>query len=178
MKKLLAMLMVVCMVVCVFTACGNKENAADANAVELNLQDVVTAIEETAPVTMAQEWSPAVEGSTDYLTDLFGLDPATVEDYYGKFTMVNTSSDTILLVKAVAGQKDAVVAALDAYRNGVAASQEMYLESEYLKAENGRVVTSGDYVLLVIAGDSNRIANGEVNAVYEEIDVAIDAALH
>ena len=53
----------------------------------------------------------------------------------------------------------------------------MYLQPQADKAQNGRIVVKGDYVLLVIAGDNDRIANGEVDKVYAEIDKAINDAL-
>ena len=177
MKKILSLILCLLLACSLLTACGGNDTSDDA-AVELNLQDVVSAIEAVAPVAMAQELSPAIEGSDMFMTDLFGLDLPTVEDYYGKTTMVNVSSDVILLVKAVPGQVDAVKAALEARRAAVAASFEMYLEDQYDKALAGRVVTKGDYALLVIGGDNERIVNGEIDAVYAEIDEAIDAALN
>ena len=53
----------------------------------------------------------------------------------------------------------------------------MYLDDQAKKAENGRIVVKGDYVIFVIAGDSTRIQDGEIDAVYAEIDKAIDSAL-
>lgn len=177
MKKILSLILCLLLACSLLTACGSNDASDDA-AVELNLQDVVAAIETVSPVAMAQELSPTIEGSDMFMTDLFGLDLATVEDYYGKTTMVNVSSDVILLVKAVPGQVDAVKAALEARRAAVAASFEMYLEDQYDKALAGRVVTKGDYALLVIGGDNERVANGEIEAVYSEIDEAIDTALN
>ena len=92
--------------------------------------------------------------------------------------MVNVSSDVVLAVKAKAGQVDAVKAALEARRDAVAASFEMYLPDQYEKALAGRVVTKGDYALLVIGGDGQRVVDEGVEAVYAEIDKAIDAALN
>lgn len=198
MKKMISVVLCVALAITLLTACSKKNNGSSESIADstsqsvadsssssesepaetgMNLTDVVTAIEETAPVSMGQELSPSIEGSDSYMTDLYGLDLSTVEDYYGKMSMVNVKSDVILLVKAVPGQADAVKAALEARRDAIAASFEMYLTSEYDKATNGRVVVKGDYVLLVIAGDSDRIAEGDVEGVYAEIDQAIDAAL-
>lgn len=178
MKKFFSLFLCLLLVAGLMTACAKKGSAdSSSSAADLNMKDVVAAIEEVAPVSMALELSPSIEGSEDYMTDLFGLDMSTVEDYYGKTTQVNVRSDVVLMVKAVPGQVDAVKTALENRRSAIAASFEMYLESEYDKARNGRVVTKGDYVLLVIAGDSTRIADGEADAVYAEIDDAIDKAL-
>lgn len=185
MKKVLSLILCLLMACSLLTACSNADNTDDTAAVELNLQDVVAAIETVDPVAMAQELSPAIEGSDDFMTDLFGLDLSTVEDYYGKTTMVNVSSDVILAVKAVPGQAEAVKAALEARRDAVAASFEMYLFDQHYKATAGRVVAKGDYVLLVIGGDTETPVEGDesavfaaIDAVYAEIDKAIDAALN
>ena len=176
MKKFLCLILCVLMACSLLTACGSK--TPESEAADLNLTDIVAAVEAVAPVAMAQELSPAIEGSDAFMTDLFGLDLATVEDYYGKTTMVNVSSDVVLAVKAAPGQIDAVKAALEARRDAVAASFEMYLPDQYEKALAGRVVTKGDYALLVIGGDGQRVVDEGVDAVYAEIDKAIDTALN
>ncbi len=194
MKKFIALLLCLMMAVSLLTACGNKtENNGDNSesvsesvsepvseepaAPGLNLKDVMATIETAAPVAMSMELGAEFEGTDAYMTDLFGIDLSLVEEWYGKVTQVNTSSDVILLIKAVPGQVEAVKAALEAARDSRAANCEMYLESEFIKASNGRVVTKGDYAILVIAGDSTRIMDGEVDAVYTEIDEAINNAL-
>lgn len=180
MKKILSLILCLLLTCSLLTACGGKDS------VELDMSAVVAAVETVDPVAMAQELSPAIEGSNDFMTDLFGLDLSTVEDYYGKTTMVNVSSDVILMVKAVPGQVDAVKAALEARRDAIAASFEMYLADQYYKASSGRVVVKGDYALLVIGGDTQEVVEYEseadqlaaIDAVYTEIDKAIDSALN
>lgn len=161
------------------TDSASTDSGADSTpaAGEINMADVVAALEAVAPVAMAQELSPSIEGSADYMTDLFGLNLDDIEDYYGKTTIANVSSDVVLMVKAKPGQVDTVKAALEQHRSNLAASFEMYLEDQFIKASNGRVVTKGDYVLLVVLGDNDRITNGEVDAVYQELDEVIDTAL-
>lgn len=160
-------------------ASGTDSASTDSTpaAGEINMADVVAALEAVAPVAMAQELSPSIEGSADYMTDLFGLNLDDIEDYYGKTTIANVSSDVVLMVKAKPGQVDTVKAALEQHRSNLAASFEMYLEDQFIKASNGRVVTKGDYALLVVLGDNDRITNGEVDAVYQELDEVIDTAL-
>lgn len=161
------------------TDSASTDSGADSTpaAGEINMADVVAALEAVAPVAMAQELSPSIEGSADYMTDLFGLNLDDIEDYYGKTTIANVSSDVVLMVKAKPGQVDTVKAALEQHRSNLAASFEMYLEDQFIKASNGRVVTKGDYALLVVLGDNDRITNGEVDAVYQELDEVIDTAL-
>lgn len=157
---------------------AESDSGADTPAVGgLDMAAVVAALEAKQPVAMAMEISSSKEGSDDYMTDLFGLNLDDIEDYYGKASLANVSSDVVMMVKAVPGKVDAVKAGLEAHRDNLAASFEMYLENQYLKASNGRVVVKGDYVLLVVLGDNDRIDNGEVETVYQELDEIIDQAL-
>ena len=91
MKKILSLILCLLMAFSLLTACSSNagNESTESAAVELDMPAVVAAIETVAPVAMAQELSPAVEGSDMFMTDLFGLDLTTVEDYYGKTTMVN-----------------------------------------------------------------------------------------
>ena len=89
----------------------------------------------------------------------------------GKTTMVNVSSDVVLAVKAKAGQVDAVKAALEARRDAVAASFEMYLADQFDKANAGRIITKGDYALLVIGGDTQEVVEYDSeDAMFAAID--------
>ena len=96
---------------------------------------------------------------------------------YTSYSNVNISTDEILIIKTAKGKTDAVKEACEARQKAKADQFAMYLEDQALKAQNGRIVVKGDYVIFVIAGDSTRIADGEVDAVYQEIDKAIDDAL-
>ena len=154
MKKICSLLLALCTLAALATGCGK-----DAETKQYNLGDVMDAIEAVAPVAMPADMDD------EFLTSMYGLNMEDVEEYKGKYSNVNISTDEILIIKTAKGQK----AKADQFA--------MYLEDQALKAQNGRIVVKGDYVIFVIAGDSTRIADGEVDAVYQEIDKAIDDAL-
>ena len=112
-----------------------------------------------------------------YLTGMYGIDLADVEEYRGQYANTNLSTDEILVLKAVEGKADALGDACEARRAAKQEQAAMYDEVQAQKAENGRIVVKGDYVIFVVAGDDGRIADGEVNEVYQEIDGAIEKAL-
>ena len=57
-----------------------------------------------------------------------------------------------------------------------ALSFERYLQDQFEKAEAGRVVVKGNYVVLAILGDNEVIINDGVEKAYEAVDAAIDEA--
>ena len=196
MKRIFSIFLCLLLIACLLVGCGGKTDPSAGESggteaestpetgkenepaeVELNLADAVNAINAVANVKEPLVLSPAEAGSEDYLTDLYGLDLTVIEDYYGLTTQISTYSDVVLLVKASAGNADAVRSALEVSRTNLANTFQMYDDVEYTKADNGLVVSTGDFVLLAIAGDPDRIAAGETDAVYTEIAEAVDAAL-
>lgn len=65
------------------------------------------------------------------------------------------SADTIVIGKVKSGEMDAVKEELEAVRARTQQSFEQYLPEPLERAKNGRVVTSGDYVMLIISGDND-----------------------
>ncbi|MEG1932047.1 MAG: DUF4358 domain-containing protein, partial [Pygmaiobacter sp.] len=90
---------------------------------------------------------------------------------------VNVSNDEILIVKAAKGKADTIKAACEARRAAKADQFEGYIEQEKQKADAGRIVVKGDYVVFVVAGDSTVIETEGVEAAYKPIDEAIDKAM-
>ena len=117
------------------------------------------------------------EMDDDILTGLYGINMEDVEEYVGKYSMANVSSDEILIVKAAKGKAETIKAACEARREAKASGCEMYLEDQFQKAEAGRIVVKGDYVVFVIAGDNDVIINEGAEKAYEPIDAAIDEAM-
>ena len=166
MKKLFALLLALCTACTLLVGCGGGEESK-----QYNLDDLMAAIEEVAPVSVPADMDD------DYLTGMYGIDMADVEEYKGKYTNVSLSTDEILIIKAAEGKADTIKAAFEARRTAKYDQAAMYDDTQAQKAENGRIVVKGDYVIFVVAGDETRIKNGEVDAVYQEIDEALDKAL-
>ena len=165
MKKIISLLLALCTLAALATGCGS------ASTKEYNLDDMMKAIEAVAPVTVPADMND------EFLTSMYGIDMKDVAEYKGKYSNANISSDEILLVKAASGKADTIKKACEDRRKAKADQCAMYLDDQAKKAENGRIVVKGDYVIFVIAGDSTRIQDGEIDAVYAEIDKAIDSAL-
>ena len=88
------------------------------------------------------------------LKEYYGLDTARFDEVAAFFPMM-ISADTIVIGKVKSGEMDAVKEELEAVRARTQQSFEQYLPEPLERAKNGRVVTSGDYVMLIISGDND-----------------------
>ena len=110
------------------------------------------------------------------MKDVFYIDPEKdVDEYYGQFAMVNVSADNLLAVKAKPEQKDAVIEAMGKRLKDVQASFANYLPDQSEKAQKGRVVDRGNYVFLVILGESPETFDDDLDRAVKIIDEAFTA---
>lgn len=166
MKKTIFLLVAFSLFSCLSTGCGSP-----AEDKQYDLAKVSETISSVSPVPYPADMDDA------YLTGMYGIDLADVEEYRGQYANTNLSTDEILVLKAVEGKAETLKEACEARRAAKQEQAAMYDEVQAQKAENGRIVVKGDYVIFVVAGDDGRIADGEVNEVYQEIDGAIEKAL-
>ena len=168
MKKILSVFMALALSLSLFTACGSKEETAS-----YDVNEVLTKFTEKVPVTMALEITTAEE-----LSMAIGVNAEDIASFAAQMSGVNVSVDTVVVVEAVDGKVDAVKEALEAYKNRIADQMSTYVESEYQKALNGRIVVKGNYVMLAIAGDSVVIMDNGADEAYKPVDEAIEAAFN
>ena len=72
----------------------------------------------------------------------------------GFFPMM-VSADTVIIGKVADGKMADAKAALEAQRALTQQNFEQYLPEPLERAKNGKVVTSGDYIMLIISGDND-----------------------
>lgn len=166
MKKIISVILAMVMSMSLLTACGGSN---DANAT-YDVNEVMSTIE--SAVTMAMP----MELTEEDLTIFAEIDMANVASWAGKISMANVSSDTLIVIEAAEGKVDAVKEALEGFKANRALSFERYLQDQFEKAEAGRVVVKGNYVVLAILGDNEVIINDGVEKAYEAVDAAIDEA--
>lgn len=121
------------------------------------LQDVIMQLGEELGITMPEKMD---ESS---LKEVFGVDPADIEEYYGEYSAVNTSADHIIGLKVKDGKVDAVRQALEARKEEIVKNFEEYLPDQYEKAQAGQIIQKGNYLFLVIAGDSEKGYDSEMD---------------
>lgn len=130
------------------------------------IQDVVMKLGETFGITMPQKLDDAA------LKDVFGIDPANIEEYYGEYSAVNTSADHLIGLKVKDGKVDEVRAALENRKNEIIKNFEEYLPDQYEKAQAGQIIQKGNYLFLVIGGsaDAKDGYDGEMKRAEETIN--------
>lgn len=128
------------------------------------LDDIIMKLGEELGITMPEK----VDDTT--LVDIIGLNKDDVEEYYGEYAVVNTSADNIIAVKAKDGKVDTVKKALEERKNAVVKNFEQYLPEQLDKAKAGKVIQRGNYVFLVIAGNSEKGMDNEIKRAEEIID--------
>lgn len=72
----------------------------------------------------------------------------------GFFPMM-ISADTVVIGKVADGKMEEAKAALEAQRALTQQNFEQYLPEPLERAKNGQIVTSGDYIMLIISGDND-----------------------
>lgn len=128
------------------------------------IQDVIMELGETLGITMPQKIDQAS------LQEVFGLKPSDIEEYYGEYSSVNTSADHIIGVKVKEGRVDAVRSALEKRKETVVENFKEYLPDQYDKAQAGKIIEKGNYLFLVIAGDSTKGYDSEMQRAEQIID--------
>ena len=114
------------------------------------IQDVIMELEENLGITMPEKLDQ------QSLQEVFGLNPDDIEEYYGEYSAVNTSADHIIGVKVKDGKVDEVKSALERHKQEIVDNFEEYLPDQYDKAQAGKIIQKGNYLFLVIAGDSEK----------------------
>lgn len=132
--------------------------------VEASAKGVVDAIENAVGIAMSAE----IDDTT--LKEVFYIDPADAEEYYGKMSMTNVSADHVLAVKPKADKKDAVKQSLEKRLQDVRSSFEQYLPEQYEKSQKGQVYERGDYLFLLILGESTDTLDADMQKTLDIID--------
>lgn len=156
MKKLIAVLCGICIVVFSLSACGGGDSVKAA------VPDIASSVQAAAGIE-----NPLAVTDDDMLYT-FALTVDNIDEYAGVYTGVTGSSGTVLVVKTK--DVDATKAELTDYcaRNADLLSNYPEFATAQQQAENGRVVAKGNVVVLAIAGP---------DVDYAAVDSAIEAAL-
>lgn len=128
------------------------------------IQDVIMELEENLGITMPEKLDQ------QSLQEVFGLNPDDIEEYYGEYSAVNTSADHIIGIKVKDGKADAVKSALESRKQEIVDNFQEYLPDQYDKAQAGKIIQKGNYLFLVIAGDSEKGYDNEMNRAQHIID--------
>ena len=88
------------------------------------------------------------------MAEMYNIPSDCFTEAVGFFPMM-VNADTIIIGKVADGKMDAAKEALEAQRALTQQNFEQYLPEPLERAKNGQIVTSGDYIMLIISGDND-----------------------
>lgn len=144
------MILLTAMLAIVISACsGDKGSTIEVKQSAKEMADqMLEKVEQ--PVLM--------ELSAEELKDLYNIDAAKLEDYSVRIPMMNVKSNEIAIFK-VKDAKDIpdIEAAVKQRAENVQKLFEQYLPDQYENAKNYKLITKGNYVLLVISDSADEL---------------------
>ena len=172
MKKLLTLLSIAVCCITFLSACGSKDGKSPSGSASAelkegqSLQAIIDRIDTEVGISMPSDVDDNV------LTDICYIPMDAVEDYAGKITFVNVSSDNVIAVKAKEGQIDTVKAGLTKRLEDVQESFEQYLPEQYEKAKKGQILIKGNYAFFLIIGESSETMDQDMEKAISIINEA------
>ena len=196
MKKMLSILCVAGLALTLLVGCGNSSSSSsaasseDTSAVSSEAAGSEAASSEAAS---SEDTAAAQEADTEKLSAIvseieavnevpnsipleefalendLGLTMDNILGWAGDVTNNQADCALVLAVQAKSGMADAVKTELEAYKEAISSNLYAEFADKVAKAQDSRIVVSGDYVVMVIAGVDG--------PDYSEIDSAIESAL-
>ncbi len=196
MKKMLSILCVAGLALTLLAGCGNSSSSSsaasseDTSAVSSEATSSEAASSEAAS---SEDTAAAQEADTEKLSAIvseieavnevpnsipleefalendLGLTMDNILGWAGDVTNNQADCALVLAVQAKSGMADAVKTELEAYKEAISSNLYAEFADKVAKAQDSRIVVSGDYVVMVIAGVDG--------PDYSEIDSAIESAL-
>lgn len=143
-------------------ASASPEVSASAEATPVPTPEITMTAQEIADDLMNIDdlFSSMDHGEQDLFAEMCGLDLSMLEDYSLNDAMMNVKSHTLYIAKVKdAADMDAVKTAFQTRKEQMEQSFERYLEDQYEIAKAGQIVTSGNWVMLVICEDSPKVVD-------------------
>lgn len=170
MMKKFMLFLVLCMNIMLISGCSGGESSVstgDTDVLEESAEMVETIVNKLEEVNTVENARAIDDFSVE---NEMGLTLDNLQAYKGDVT--NNQADCALVFAALCqdGKADAVLKELDAYRESMTSNLYIEFADKVEQAKNARIVASGNYVIMVMAGVS-----GEVS--YDDIDQAVTEAL-
>lgn len=170
MKKFFALTLSALLAMSVLTACGGDDSSSTVTA-EYDVDDILRTVEKATYMENPKEMD---EAYVDWLLD---TDNETYEDFAGRYVQVNEGSvEMVLAVHAKDGHAAEIRSRMTSHADAMSAERVSYNKEAADRAENARVVTKGNYVVLAVVSETAVTNAGSLDAAYEAVDTAIDEA--
>ncbi len=131
---------------CLFAGCGDKSDNNKDTEVTQTLEEIYTQMEENV------ELSPMLKLEDDYITNYYGVDLATFDEYVFMTAENALLAETIIMVKMKDGESsESIVKLLENIIQQKKTELENYLPEQFKIVEKSEVTTNGNYVILIIS---------------------------
>lgn len=176
MKKLMSTFVVAALALALLAGCGNNVASSTDTATSSTSEAAETDVADTAKLESIVSTIEAVNEVPNprtiddfSLENEMGLTPDNIVAFKGDVTNDQADCALVFAAQAKSGMVDTVKSELEAYKESMSSTLYAEFADKVAKAQDCRIVTSGNFVVMVISG-----INGPD---YSEIDTAIENAL-
>lgn len=197
MKKLICMLCALSLCVAMFAACSKEESSSAAQDSSSTSQTAEESSSETnsssSEGTSTESETPAAEADTAKLESIvsaleevnpinnprtissddvefyMNMTPENLVDFRGDITNTQSDCGLVFVAQVQDGAMDTVLSELDAFKQSMASSLYAEFADKVAKAEDARIVSKDNIVVMVVASIDG--------PDYADIDSAIESAL-
>ena len=177
----LSLVVVLSLTGCAKTSNSNQNNAGQNNQAESNepvdyaaqLAEIHTAVKEA----YGENYIPSMEIDAATLESVYGITEDMYDVVIAEGPMMSVHVDTFMAIHPTEGNKEAVVDALNAYRD-YQINEAMNYPMNLGKIQASEVKEIGDYVFFLMLGTTDEMYDTEEEeiAAYQELNqVAVDA---
>lgn len=164
------------------TGCGKTNNSTgEGNQVESNetvdyvaqLDEIHTAVKDA----YGENYIPSIEFDAETLESVYGITADMYDAVVAEGPMMSVHVDTFIGIHPTKGNEQAVIDALNAYRD-TQINDTMQYPMNVMKIQASQVTEIGDYVFFLMLGTVDEMFDDEAAelAAYEELNqVAVEA---
>ncbi|MEG0450297.1 MAG: DUF4358 domain-containing protein [Lysinibacillus sp.] len=159
MMKKMMLIMLTMVLAMVVSACSGEKPSKEVNKAEMNKIEASKTAKEMVDQMVTEVEQPAfMELSADEMKDLYNIDSEKLEEFSVRTPMMMVKTNEIAIFK-VKDAKDVaeVEAAAKVRAENVMKTFEQYLPDQYENAKNHKIITKGNYVLLVISDKADEL---------------------
>lgn len=128
----------------------NNDATTDDNAGATTSSVTVADIKQAVVDELGENYWPNAEMPAEFLEG-FGLTADMYDEFLGEMPMISTNADTLIVIKAKAGQVEAVEGVVNAYRENLV-NDTMQYPINVGKIQASRIETFGNFVCFVQLG--------------------------
>lgn len=133
------------------TADATDDSTQNENAEPKSFEEIYGIITESVELD-----APMVV-TEPYIMNAYGIDASTLDEYVFSLSESSISAETVILINAGSADADDIVDKLTTWKEYREAELQDYLPEQYSLVADSEVTRQGNYIWLVISGNSKQI---------------------